>query len=377
MALIPSDPLEIYTIITNLKNTSSTGQDQIAVKPLKIVAQWIAPVLSILINHTFANGIFPDQLKVAKITPIHKSGDKTLLSNYRPISLLNTFSKIYEKAFLNRLYSFLNKNNIIQSNQFGFRKNHSTQSALISFIDMLTEKLDNNEYAVALFIDLSKAFDTVDHQILLNKLFKYGIRGKANDFVKSYLNNRMQYVDLNGTTSELRKIECGVPQGSILGPVLFILYVNDMHCCSHLLKLFLFADDTTILYSAKNVTDLYKIINNELKKLTIWFEQNKLSLNISKTTYMLFKNHKLPLELPILLLNDNQIPLVQHTKFLGVEIDNKLNWANHIKIIENKLSSILFIIKKIRHKLNTKTALKLYDNQFSTNLLSHNMGEDI
>ena len=360
IVLTNTDSAEVFTIISHLKSSSSCGHDQISVKVIKCVAEWISPVLASLINHSFLTGTFPELLKVAKVIPVHKTGDKNLISNYRPISLLNTFSKIYEKVFLNRLLSFLNKYNIIYANQFGFRKHHSTNFALTSFLDSLTEALDRNEYAVGIFIDLSKAFDTIDHQILLKKLDGYGVRGLAYNFVESYLKDRSQYVELLGVSSQPKSIKCGVPQGSVLGPVLFILYINDMIACSNLLKFFLFADDTTILYYSKNLDDLYNTVNTELKKLSLWFFQNKLSLNVSKTNYILFNNHRLPVDPPQLLLNNSPVSQVSSTKFLGVEIDDRLNWSKHIKSVENKLSSVIFILKKIRHKLNKTTALNLY-----------------
>jgi len=318
-------------------------------------------MLSTLINHSIQNSIFSDSLKVAKVIPIFKSGDKTLITNYRPISLLNTFSKIYEKVILRRFENFLAKNKILYDGQFGFRKHRSTQLARVSFLDKLTEALDKNEFVISLFIDLSKAFDTVDHAILLGKLHHYGIRGLAHDLMASYLTNRSQYVEMNGVQSSCSKIMCGVPQGSILGPMLFLLYINDLPCCTKLLQFFLFADDTTILFSCHSLEDLIRTVNNELVYLTDWFSINKLSLNVSKTNYMLFSGHNsVSSNLDILLCN-RSVLRVQSTKFLGIEIDEKLSWKNHIQIIQKKLSTANYILRNIRHKINQTTALKIYD----------------
>src|SRR3989442_7135846 len=242
-----------------------------------------------------------------------------------------------------------------------FRKNRSTQLALVSYLDYVTGAADKNEIILSLFIDLSKAFDTINHIILLKKLENYGIRGLANNLIKNYLTNRLQYVEIENFSSDSLNIMCGVPQGSILGPILFLLYVNDMHTCSQLLKFFLFADDTTLLFSSSNITSLMNTVNNELLHLADWFALNKLSLNISKTKYMIFKSINIDsLEMGIL-LNEKKISHVHTTKFLGVEIDDKLSWKKHIESIEKKLSSAIFIIRKIRYKINQQTARKLYD----------------
>ena len=243
--------------------------------------------------------------------------------------------------------------------QFGFRKNRSTQLALTSYLDKLTEVLDKNEFVVSLFIDLSKAFDTIDHSLLLQKLYNYGIRGISHDFVKSYLTNRSQYVEIQGGSSNSLSITCGVPQGSILGPILFLVYINDLCKCTKLLKLFLFADDTTILFSLKDINELIKVMNKELEIITDWFKLNKLSLNTAKTNYMIFKPLKNEEKHLDLVLDTKVVERVHSTKFLGVEIDDKLSWKNHIQQIEKKLSSSIYIMRKIRHKINQNTAFKL------------------
>jgi len=288
------------------------------------------------------SGIFPDALKLAKITPIYKAGDKSSITNYRPISVLNSFSKIYEKVFLNRLNDYLTSLNFFHDGQFGFRKNRSTQLALVSFLDTITEALDNNHYVISLFLDLSKAFDTIDHHILLRKMHNLGIRGVALEYIKSYLTNRFQCVTIDGTSSDLRGVICGVPQGSILGPILFLIYINDLQYCSSLLKLLLFADDTTLLYSSKNLDSLMAVVNRELLQLSEWFNLNKLSLNISKSNYMLFSSHKDISPILDVKIGHHVIQRVSSTKFLGVEIEDNLLWTNQIAKIEKKISASIF-----------------------------------
>ena len=255
-----------------------------------MVSKLISAPLASLINCSFTTGIFPDRLKCAKIIPILNNGDNSLITNYRPISVLNVFSKIYEKVLVDRLNCFVIKNDILYKYQFGFRKNYSTYMALLSFMDTVTDAVDANKIVAGLFIDLSKAFDTINHDILIKKLHNYGVRGIALQLLSNYLSNRMQCVTFNGCTSDFLSITCGVPQGSVLGPLLFLLYINDIHKSSTLLKFILFADDTTILFSAQSLTELTSKLNSELKFVADWFRANKLSLNIVKTNYIIFRH---------------------------------------------------------------------------------------
>jgi hypothetical protein len=222
------------------------------------------------------DGVVPDDLKVAKIIPIYKSDDKRTISNYRPISVLLTFSKILEKLVYNRLLDFFNKHDILSKNQYGFRKNVSTSMALIDLVDQISKSIEKNEFTVGIFLDLAKAFDTVNHNILLTKLSNYGVRGIAQNWVKNYLTNRYQYVSLNGINSNNLLITCGVPQGSILGPLLFITYINDLNTVSKLLTFIMFADDTNIFIKDRNFDRLISVLNSELEVITDWFCANLL-----------------------------------------------------------------------------------------------------
>ena len=274
-----------------------------------------------LINKSIHQGIFPDDLKIAKVFPVYKSGDKSNISNYRPISVLSFFSKVFEKIVYNHVIDFINTNNLLTKQQFGFRKHHSTNHAVITLIDQISVALDCGKAVVGRYIDLKKAFDTVNHRILIEKMQRYGIRGHILDWFKNYLNNRKQFTHINHTNSDLNSISCGVPQGSILGPLLFILYINDISNISHLMHTILFADDASILIKSDTKSTAIISMNRKLKKLSIWLTANKLSLNISKTHYMVFDRGKEKTDQYSLFLNNILIDRVKYTKFLEVIID--------------------------------------------------------
>jgi Reverse transcriptase (RNA-dependent DNA polymerase) len=345
----PTDPLEIMRLALEIKNKSSYGYDDIPVSIMKLSVPCIAYPLSILINSSFSTGIFPDALKIGKLCPVFKAGDKSLFSNYRPISVLPSFSKIYEKSIHARLASYLEANDILFDYQFGFRKKHSTYMAITNLYDKISNAVDKNEFVIAIFIDLAKAFDTIDFNILYDKLSYYGIRGIALDLFKSYLTDRCQFVHSSGSSSDMQNITYGVPQGSILGPLLFILYINDIAHCSMILQPFLFADDTTLLNSDKDFDKLINVTNIELVKLSNWFRANKLSLNVNKTNYILFGSKHLPDPTTYrVTLNEICLERVTYTKFLGIYIDDKLNWSEHINYICIKVSRGLGIIKRLK-----------------------------
>ena len=275
-------------------------------------------------NLSLSSGLVPEQMKVARVIPLFKS-DTLSLTNYRPVSVLPAFSKFLERIVYKRLDSFLNKYKILSCNQYGFRKNHSTSYALIQLYDKLSNAIDQGKVTLGLFIDLSKAFDTVNHDILLAKLEFYGVRGAALQWFKSYLSGRSQFVQYNGYKSSLKYVECGVPQGSILGPLLFLIYINDLCNVSKALDFILFADDTNIFFSHKDPIVLMELVNTELQKLSCWFQANKLSINVKKSNYIIFKTsqnrQKLNLDFSI---NDTKIDRITETMFLGVIIDECL-----------------------------------------------------
>jgi hypothetical protein len=353
--------LEIISIINNLKNDSSPGWDDIPNSVIKFSKKFISIPLANIVNYMINVGSFPDQLKIAKVVPCYKSGDKSVILNYRPISILNSFSKIFEKIIVNRLKSYITKYNILYKYQFGFRENYSTNLALITYIDYITKAIDTGDKVASVYIDLSKAFDTLNHEILLKKLNLYGIRGQVLSLFNSYLTNRKQYVQYNNYKSSLQTITCGVPQGSILGPILFLLYINDIHNSTTLLKIILFADDTTLTFKHKNINELMRIVNVELGKIADWMKSNKLSINISKTFYVLFRPTKNIIPNIALSIDGNEIVKVSSIKFLGITIDDKLSWKVHIKNLECKISALIGILSKIRYKINSDVSNLIYE----------------
>ena len=226
----------------------AAGYDNIPMSIIKRSINSISSPLTQIVNLSIIHGIVPNELKIARVVPIFKSGDKALFSTYRPISVLPCVSKILERIIYNRIINYLNDFNVVCDNQYGFRKNRSPSLALIDLCYRISSALDRREYALGVFLDLSKAFDTVNHAILFDKLEHYGIRGLALEWVKSYFSERAQFVEFNNVRSSPQGISCGVPQGSILGPLLFILYVNDLNNAS-LLDVILFADDTNLFIS--------------------------------------------------------------------------------------------------------------------------------
>ena len=278
---------EVNNIIKQLKD-GAPGKDGITSLSLKLVSDFIVKPITRTVNLSFSQGVFPNELKIALVSPLYKAKDPMYFSNYWPISLLSTFSKILERLMYNRILDFPNKNKILNKYQFGFRTNHSTYMALIILLENIMKALENGESAIGIFLDFQKAFDTVNHSILLDKLCIYGIRGPALSWITSYLSNRYQYVVYNGYESECKYISCGVPQGSILGPLLFLLCINDLPAVSKLFMPILFAADKNLFCTSHNVNMLVDDINTELVNVYAWVQSNKLSLNIDKTNYMLF-----------------------------------------------------------------------------------------
>ena len=281
MFLVPVSIEEITSMIKGLKN-SAPGHDDITADALRLCLPSITSPLVYILNLSLSQGVFPDELKIANVIPLYKADDRMCFNNYRPVSLLCILSKVFEKVMYNRLISFLEFNKILIENQFGFRKKCSTYMALAVLIDKVLKSLESGDYMIGVFLDFSKAFDTVDHDILLKKLCHYGIRDTGLKWFQSYLSERKQYVTYNDTKSSIKSIRCGVPQGSILGPLLFLIYINDLvSVCQHTMPI-LFADDTNLFINGDNLLQMVQTLNAELDNISNWLKANKLSLNVKK-----------------------------------------------------------------------------------------------
>lgn len=360
--LRPTNVSEVSILISQLDVKKSRGHDNLSADLLKANIGSFSNMLSKLFNRILVTGTYPNVLKIAKVTPIFKSGDTYDPSNYRPISTLSVINKIFEKLLTNRLANFFSANNVLYKLQYGFRDGCGTSNAIVELIDDLICEIDQKKIVGGLFIDLKKAFDTINHDILLKKLERYGIRGLANDLIKSYLSERKQFVVLNGVRSSLRTIDIGVPQGSNIGPLLFLIFINDLGN----LKLYgtprLFADDTALFYPHFRIQSIIKDIESDLATLLEFFNGNHLSLNLSKTKYMVF--HSLRKSIPQHsdpCINNFHIEKVPSFKYLGLHIDSCLTWDTHIKHVSNKISSLCGLMKRVRSFVPNEVLLQFYN----------------
>ena len=307
---------EIQNIITNLKDNGK-GIYKISNCVLDYCQEFLAPILSHIINLCTSEGYFPHELKYGCITPIFKAGEKELVNNYRPVCAVSPLSKIIEKVIHNRMIEFLDKHNLLSKTQFGFRKSMGTETALIDYINQIHQGLKNKHYIFSIFLDLSKAFDVMNHNILKTKLDHYGFRGKFLELLMDFVKDRQYYVSANGIKSNLKTVNIGVPQGSTLGPLLFLIYINDMINSSDIFHLTQFADDSTATYSDSNLNNALTIIEREFLKVIDWLTANKLIINLSKTHLMLFTNKKRPQTISIN-VKGTVINETSETKFLGI-----------------------------------------------------------
>ena len=330
---IPCDADEVKLLINQLNISKASGPNGIPTKNLQMISNIVCTPLSKIFNISVLTGTHPEKLKLVNVIPVFKKGSRLLVSNYRPISLLSNLNKVFEKIVYKRIYSFIEDNECLYSLQFGFRSKHSTTHALIHITENIRSALDKNEVSCGIFVDLQKAFDTVNHVILLDKLNFYGFRGIINDWFRSYLHDRKQKICMNGHESDIKTIHNGVPQGSVLGPILFLLYINDLHKCITYSDTFHFADDTNLLNISDDYKTLQNNVNRDLISLNEWLLANKISLNKEKTELIYF--HKVRSQIPIDLkikMNGKRLFHTKKIKYLG---DILMNLSQEMNTVKN------------------------------------------
>ncbi|KAG5666481.1 hypothetical protein PVAND_014508 [Polypedilum vanderplanki] len=367
--IIPPDVNDVKAIIKNLRN-SSCGYDKISTLHVKCICDSISPILQHLITCTINTGIYPDAFKIATVVPINKTGDIYNINDYRPISVLTTFNKIIEKFLYDILINFLEKNKILFKRQFGFRRKCGTEIAAAELISHIKECLDNKEKVTLLMLDMMKAFDVVDRSLLLASLESYGIRGKSLNIFKNYLDNRIQKVKIGNDLSQDRVISYGVVQGSVLGPLLFSLYINDIHKLRLNGQLFMYADDMIIACNHKSQNSIVKSIQEDMEIIVKKLKEKRLLINEKKTTFMIIHSpfSKITPCDEIILSNGNCIRRVDEARHLGLIIDKHLKWDSHCDKISSRLSYAAGALWKLKYRLPLHVKKNIYHTLFESHL---------
>ena len=359
MFLSPTTPKEISDIISKLQNKCTMDMRVSAIKIADTTIRF-SGLMSQLVNASFRDGIFPQQLKCARVIPIHKGGSRSTASNYRPISLLPCISKIFEKCMHARILDYMESNNLLYEGQYGFRPGRSCEHALLTAQNHLLNNLSNRKVSMLLLIDFSKAFDVIDSKILLEKLDRYGIRGLPKKWLTSYLTGRSQFVTVNGHDSSKQNLTYGVPQGSILGPLLFIIYINDMPALFESAKFILYADDANIIISGDHFEQVLEQFNKLTQELDSWVKNNGLILNLKKTNYMIFSTRRHTNTEIDVKINNVCIARKKEARFLGVIVDEQLNWGSHIRAVRSKMCRYIGVMYKIKNRITQRARLQIY-----------------
>lgn len=373
LVLFPTDEAEIEVLVMNLKDSCAVGHDQISGRLLKLHREMLVPAITFICNLSIKTGVFPEIYKKSIIAPIHKGGDRNSVENYRPISLLPVISKILERVINKRLTDFLERNNLLSPSQFGFRTGRSTDDAVLELTEFVARSLDDGDKVMGIFLDLAKAFDTVSVSALLDRLESIGVRGLSHQLFVSYLSNRFQAVKIDKWTSFELPVTYGVPQGSVLGPTLFLIYVNQL--CEKKLrngKLIAFADDTVLLFRASDWCEAFRCAQEGLNQVSDWLSNNSLALNGIKTKYMTFSidSRGQPTGLKLILhantcLNQlhcccPDLVLTDTVKYLGVMLDSNLNFRHHLELVTGRIRKLLFVFKTLRHLTDHKILKLVY-----------------
>ena len=353
----PATPTEVGRVIENLKNKGSKLHD-IPPMLIKENKDIFSNHITMCYNSSLNESIYPDVLKIGRVSPVYKSGPEEQVDNYRPISSLSSFSKIYESLTLHRMMSFISAFSILTPAQYGFRQGRSTTQAVIRLLSFITEAYHRKDFCVCFFLDLRKAFDSINHVILFKKLFHYGFRGAAHEFLKSYFTNRKQFVCLDDFKSRMENIVCGVPQGSILGPLCFNIFINDLPLAVSE-KCVLFADDAAFVITSPNIADIYQRIEKLLADITDYLKYNCLIPNVSKSKLMFFSSRRVT-ELPVFRFSGGTVDWVSEFKYLGLTLTNKLSYGMHISKVALNVSRISGMIASVREFVPRYVLLKLY-----------------
>ena len=362
LILNPITVLEVEKIIMKLPNKTSYGHDKIGNILLKELCKCISFPLCSIFNQSLSEGYFPDAMKMAEIIPLYKGKEFDKVINYRPVSLLITISEVLEKGVYSRVYKFLEKHKVLYDSQYGFRRKRSCEQAVLELVSSVLQVKNQFQHSVAMFLDLSKAFDTLDHTILLRKLDLYGLRGICNNWFESYLKDRMLVTKLttldNKTVkSEVYNITYETAQGSCLGPLLFIVFCNDIHLLPTSSRIIMFADDTTLTHNHKNIKFLKYMLEHDMSILTNWYRANKLSLNVNKTVLLKFWPDGKKFDIEVEGVN---IVNSSHTKFLGIMVDDCLTLKHHVNAVMNRIRSNKKLLTDAKNLLNVNALRNVY-----------------